>query len=194
MPSIGAPELTMNRLSQILRTFIPLVILAAATRGHAQVGIYGTLNASHVDNPSTAQSISFGGKTTDYWSTGFGVGIYYDAYHLGPISLGLDLRGSAAKQVKTGLGGVRLAIHPPILPLKPYVEGLVGGTNSTNIYNTANTNFVYQVVGGLDYTIIPHFDFRAIEIGYGKISSGITTASTPRSTLINVSSGIAIHF
>jgi hypothetical protein len=184
----------MNHIAKILRTVLPLAFLALATRSQAQVGIYGTLSASHVDNPSTPQSISFGGTNTDYWTTGGGVGIYYDAYHLGPLSLGLDLRASRAKQVKTGLGGVRVAIHPPILPLKPYVEGLVGGTNSTNIYNADNTNFVYQIVGGLDYTLVPHIDFRAIEIGYGKISTGITTASTPRSTLLTVQTGIAIHF
>ena len=181
----------MRRLFAVLAIVSSAFITAAA---HAQVGIYGTVIASHVNNPSTSQSISFGGTNTSYWSTGAGVGIYYDAYHLGPVSLGLDLRGSRADKVKTGLGGVRVALHPPILPLKPYVEGLVGGTSASNIYSASSTNFVYEIVGGVDYTIIPHIDFRLVEIGGGKISTGITTASTPRSSLLTVSSGIAVHF
>jgi hypothetical protein len=184
----------MKPLRQVLCLICSVALLVPSSQAHAQVGVYGTLIATHVSNPTSAQSIAFGGTNTGYWTTGGGLGVYYDAFHLGPVSLGLDLRGSSASQAKTGLGGVRLAIHPPVLPIKPYVEGLVGGTGTTTIYNGTATNFVYEIVGGVDYTIIPHLDVRAIEIGAGRISTGIATAPTGQSTLLTVSSGIALHF
>ena len=181
-----------DKLFAILAALLLAPLFASAA--HAQVGVYGILSATRVSNPSSAQSNTYGGTNTGYWTTGGGGGVYYDAIHLGPVSLGLDLRGTSASKAKTILGGVRVAAHPPILPIKPYIEGLVGRTTTTNIYNNSAADFTYQFVGGIDYTIIPHLDFRAIEIGGGSIPTGISTAPVGTRTVVTISSGIAVHF
>lgn len=181
----------MKRFSQILCTLLPLLLAPCA---YAQVGVYGTLTATRVNNPTSAQSNAYGGTNTGYWATGGSLGVYYDALHLGPVSLGLDLRGSGASKAKTVLGGVRLAVHPPILPIKPYVEGLVGSATTTNIYNNSASDFAYQIVGGIDYSLLPHLDLRAIEIGGGSIPTVISTAPVGTRTMLTISSGLALHF
>jgi hypothetical protein len=186
----------MNSISLAARIALALfsALLMTAPAAQAQLGVYGTVLAAKINNPTSAQSTTFGGTNTGYWTTGGGAGIYYDAWHLGPVSLGLDLRGSVAAQAKTGLGGVRLAIRPPVLPIKPYLEGLVGGTTTSNVYSAQTTDFLYEIVGGIDYTLIPHIDFRVVEVGAGQISNGITTAPTGARSILTVASGIAIHF
>src|ERR1700759_3401428 len=92
--------------------FLPLSVFA-------QTGVYATFNASDFDLPNVN------------WQYGPVVGIYHNALHLPFLRLGVDGRasfiGSDSTKVYSGLGGVRAEIHPPILPLKPYAEALVGG-------------------------------------------------------------------
>ena len=180
------------KVRTLLLAALALAALAVPA-ARAQIGVYGFLNATHVNNPASTQSTTYGGTNTSYTATGGGGGLYYNFLGIGPIKLGLDARGSAASQAKLGLVGVRLAIHPPILPFRPYVEGLVGYSSTQNIYSNTSKDFAYEVVGGLDYALLPHIDARA-EIGGGAIANGITTASTGTRTLFTGSIGAVFRF
>jgi hypothetical protein len=185
-------------MSQICRTTSRLlaaaVILFVTHAAHAQLGIYGTLNATKVINPVSTQSNIQNAINTGYWSTGGEVGVYYDFWRIGPISVGSDLRVSGASQAKLGLFGARVALHPTPLPFKPYVEGLVGVANSTNAYNLSSTDLAWEIAGGVDYSLIPHIDLRVLEFGGGQISTSATTTPTPTRSLYTISTGFAIHF
>jgi len=185
----------MFKLRKFLSRVALLILLAvAAHKAHAQIGVYGTLTAIKISNPTSAQSTTFGGTNAGYWTTGGTLGAYYDFLRLGPVALGVDVRGQLASKAKLGLVGLRLAAHPPVLPFKPYIAGYVGVANRTNIYNAASSDLAWQVASGLDYTLIPHIDFRAIEVGVGQISTGITTAPTGTPSYFTISSGITVHF
>lgn len=174
-----------------------LVLSIPAAR--AQLGIYGKLDLPHYSD-NTANGSAING-----WYHGGGVGIYDDFLHLGPVHLGADLRGDFAThdtyRLRTIAGGLRVAAKLPVLPLRPYVEGLlgVGGTQYTGalaagISSSSYSNkFTYQVLGGLDLTIFPHLDFRTIEIGVGHQSGVGSSSSTPAATLVLLSTGLVLR-
>ena len=71
--------------------------------------------------------------------------------------------------------GPRIALRPHVLPIKPYVEGLVGvGHAEVNQQRQrpiqSATDFSYQLVGGIDYTLLPRIDWRVAEFSYGGLS------------------------
>jgi hypothetical protein len=173
------------------RLMLCLALALTTATVHAQVGIYGKFDATRLTaNPAVSSS---------NWFYGPGAGIYYDAVHLGPISLGADLRGDllsgTGQDYRSGLFGLRLAAKPPVLPIKPYIQASVGvgatkptAASSLSVHYT--TKFQYQIAGGLDFTIFPHVDFRAVELGYARMT-GISTG-TPAS-LFTVSTGLVFR-
>jgi hypothetical protein len=129
--------------------------------------------------------------------------------HIGPVSLGADLRGNylfgSNDKYRSVLGGIRVAAKPPLLPFRPYAEGLVGvaGTrsNQTGSFSTATsvsfsssfgTKFAYQILGGLDWTILPHLDLRLAEVGYGRVSP-VSSGSSASSSVTSLSSGVVLR-
>jgi hypothetical protein len=144
--------------------------MAVCGAARAQLGLYvmgsgGKLGANVIGNNS------------GFTAWGGTVGGYDDFLGAGPIKIGGDARffvqssgnsNAFGNQLRGGLVGMRLAVHPPILPLKPYVQAEVGAA-STNYGVQANRslNFAYQVQGGVDWTIFPHVDVRG-EYGGGK--------------------------
>jgi hypothetical protein len=160
----------------------------------AQIGIYGKLNLSRFNDRV---------DHTTNWFYGPGGGIYYDFLPLGPIAFGLDLRGSYefANQLvfRSGLGGVRLVVRPPLLPIRPYVEGSAGvagmratSSNSGLPMNFSN-KFAYEVLAGLDLTILPHIDLRLPEVGYGHVNAVTGGSGTMPSSLFEISTGVVIR-
>jgi hypothetical protein len=103
-------------------------------------------------------------------------GIYKQSGYLdSTFNIGGDLRGSFLSRngfnYYTGAAGPRFAFKVPVIPLRPYVEGLVGVAN----YNSGNgtdstTHFNYQVVGGLDMTFFPKIDWRVVDFAYSAVS------------------------
>lgn len=109
-----------------------------------------------------------------------------------------------------GLGGVRATFHTPIPLLRPYVQGSAGygrsnyGVLTNSVFNgtTYPSNPVrpgiptqngleYHVFAGLDLHLLPAFDFRVFEVGYGGLQSfGTYGHSYP---LYSLSSGIVLH-
>ncbi|CAN5435890.1 hypothetical protein BH10ACI4_BH10ACI4_19750 [soil metagenome] len=182
-------------------SFLFLVFLFSAATADAQVGVYGKLDLTHFTNNTNKAS---------EWFYGPGIGVYDNFLHVGPVQLGADLRGNylfgSKDKYRSLLGGVRVAVKPPLLPIRPYVEGLVGmaGTKSTQSgsFNTASsvsfsstfsTKFAYQIIGGLDWTILPHLDLRVAEVGYGRVSAVSSGVNPPSSSITTLSSGIVLR-
>lgn len=131
---------------------------------HAQLGIYGAGTGALFSH--TNKDVGYGGLA----------GIYKQGGHFANlIALGIDLRGTWVGrdgfQYHTYAAGPRLQIKPHFIPLNPYVEGLVGAANYNNGKGTNSvTHLNYQIVAGLDATLLPHFDWRVIDAAYSGVS------------------------
>lgn len=177
---------------------ILFALMIDSTCAHAQIGVYGTFNSVDL----TATSVGISTQTTN-WYTGVGAGVYYNFLPMGPIALGADLRGNLLtgnpQKYRSALFGLRLAVNPPLLPVRPYVQASIGAGGAShsglNGVGTIYSNkFQYLVAGGLDYTLVPHLDFRVVEVGYGRMT-GISSAGTaPASTFFSVSTGLVVRF
>ena len=161
----------MKRPQVLILLALALVPIAA----RAQLALYATVDA---DRRSQSNLFAFppAGSSNDSstWLYGPTVGVYYDFIHLGPLVAGVDLRGEFVRGSgytrNSGLGGVRVAIKPPILPIKPYVQGSLGvaHTNGPGSPTYAN-NLEYRIAGGLDLTVLPRIDWRILEVGGGSL-------------------------
>ena len=199
-----------------LRLFAAAAALLVTPAAHAQLlSVYGTFTDTHVSNVETGDLLSANTYTEQYTSfnaPGFGGGVTLNALNLPVISFGLDLRGSSKpgnNGADTGLAGLKLTVHPPLLPIKPYVQ-VSGGylaTRTTNLTTfpsssttVSNGSFVnhyamYEVIGGIDYKLIHFVDLRLIEFGVGKAyNTGISfNGQNPSATVFTINSGIVFH-
>ncbi|HEY6414203.1 MAG TPA: hypothetical protein VIX42_10975 [Edaphobacter sp.] len=155
----------MKRYWSVVLLFLMMTGLAGIAR--AQVGIYGAFTTGKLNTPNTP------------WLYGGTGGIYKDHGH-GLVALGFDARGEFLHQggnagsgsdttLGSGLVGIRFAVTPHVLPLKPYAEGLIGVGHiavGEGFARTSSTNFEYKVLGGMDYTFFPRLDWRVVEFGY----------------------------
>jgi len=153
----------MTRYRSLL-LFALLLLAPAALR--AQIGVYAGFSGAPV-----------GGAIGTNWAYGPLVGIYKQSgYAANLVSVGADLRASFLTRngfhYYTGAVGPRIAFKAPVLPFRPYLEGLVGVGNVQNGSGAgSSTNLNYQVVGGLDTTIFPRLDWRVVEFSYSAVTS-----------------------
>ncbi|HEY0786619.1 MAG TPA: hypothetical protein VGD62_12170 [Acidobacteriaceae bacterium] len=137
------------------------VLLFQMPRAQAQIGIYGEFSAADFNLPNTD------------WQYGTTFGLYYDRWKVPFLALGVDGRGSVigsgSDRIISGLAGPRLELKPPVLPLKPFVEALVGAGRADvgegGAYSST-TRLEYQFLGGADATIFPRVDWRIVEFSY----------------------------
>jgi hypothetical protein len=182
-----------------------LAALALPAVAQAQFTVYGTYSPLRLNNVRLSDSSNSVPNYKSYWAHGVGVGATYTFLPLGPVHLGLDLRGSTkpgTPGADTLLLGVKAGVKLPLLPIKPYVQAS-GGYASSRVANTTApvvgatvlTRYAaYEVLAGVDYPILPLVDLRLIEVGGGK---GYNTGSFSTSndiTLFSVSTGVTVHF
>ena len=161
-----------------------LLLCGGPLRLHAQTAIYGEFTAGEIP------------AANSQWMFGPTVGLYHDN-GFGLLALGYDVRGSflrrgnssgAASNESLNLleGGVRAAITPHVLPIKPYVEALggYGGlTTGQGATRQSGSHATYQFLGGVDLTFFPRLDWRVVEFSYGRLSGlGDTYAPKTLST------------
>jgi hypothetical protein len=193
-------------------------MLAAPARSQAQFAVYVTstnINASNVASGTTTTSTNTQTVTSSYWTSGIGGGVTMNFLPLHFLSLGLDARGSTksgTNGVDTGLVGIKLGIHPPLLRAKPYVQGSAGylatrtfdasvpaGPTSSEGTTATDTHqfLAYGVLGGVDYPLLPLIDFR-VEAGFlkgddvGNKAFGGTALPAPN--LFLLITGLVLHF
>lgn len=165
------------------RCLLVSLLLLCSMPALAQVGLYGEFSAAKLNVPNTG------------WIYGPTFGGYYDKGHFLLLNLGLDARvallGSGSTKLDSGLIGPRLAIVPHVLPLKPYVEALIGAGHADygqGFATTRATKFEYQFLGGLDFTFFPRLDWRVVEFSYGGVS-GLGSSLNPET----ISTGLVLR-
>ena len=152
------------KLSRLLAL---LLFLFAPLSLHAQLGLYGAFTAQNLGGPNNNGYDLYGGTFGGYLASG----------RLAILSVGIDLRGSFARSngasFDTGSIGPRIGLNTHILPIHPYVEGTIGlgHVDFTGSSPGSATKFEYQVLGGLDFTILPRIDWRVAEYSYGALST-----------------------
>lgn len=155
--------------SSRLMLFLPILFCSLAAS--AQTGLYASFTGAKLGVSDTS------------WIYGPTVGVYFDSSHFGVVKTGLDLRGqflggSGATQLDSGLAGLRLAVKPPLLPIKPYVEAAFG-VGYAKFADTSTTKFEYAFLGGADVTFFPRLDWRVIEFSYGGLT-GLNNSFHPK--------------
>src|SRR5664279_2740140 len=113
LPWHGATKMSASRIGH------SLIFLLVCISAHAQTGIYALATGARL------------GGLYDETIYGPTVGVYFDEWHAGLVSLGIDARGQflgggGSTRLIGGVAGPRVAFTPHVLPIKPYVEGVVG--------------------------------------------------------------------
>jgi hypothetical protein len=150
---------------KLSRLLTPFLFLFAPLCLHAQLGLYGAFTAQNLGGPNNNGYDLYGGTFGGYLASG----------RLAILSVGIDLRGSFSRSsgasFDTGSIGPRIALNTHILPIHPYIEGTVGLGHVDFTGAGGATKFEYQVLGGLDFTILPRIDWRVAEYSYGALST-----------------------
>lgn len=143
---------------------LPLLVFGLSTttlHAQARLAIYGTGGVEKTNLQNSG------------WNTAGTFGFYFDLRHYGPVALAADVRGDLSSNIYSGILGPRIAVKIPVFPIKPYGEFLFGGSSYSSHSNGVrdSSDFTYRGVVGVDFTLIPHFDWRVVDYSY---SSGIT--------------------
>jgi len=169
-----------RRIILTLITVLLLCLVPANLHAQAKLAIYG------------AGGTEKSGLQHSGWNAAGIFGFYYGLRHFGPLDLSADVRGDLSSNIYSGVLGPRLAVKIPVVPTRPYGEFLFGESSySTQSNGNRNANdFTYRAVVGVDFTLIPHFDWRVVDYSY---SSGITqlNASVHPKT---ITTGFVIRF
>lgn len=164
-----------------LSTWLSMVFLPLAL--HAQLALYGSFTGARLNVPNHNNNI---------YGTTFGA--YLASGHVAVLSAGVDARasflGGGGTAYDSGSVGPRVGLNLHLLPIQPYLEGLVGvGHASFSNGASTLTKFEYQFLGGVDYTLIPRVDWRVVEFSYGGLSGLNSTSLHPKS----LSTGIVLR-
>lgn len=180
---------------------VVLLGLGCAAAAQAQAGVYVGYIATRLSGMQCfdpqGQCSSTGGVVNP---AGIQAGAYYDFRTLGPMRLGLDLRGgtqhsnksatsSAGGNNATGLDtmllGLRGSFHTRYSWLSPYAQVSAGyaRSNATLPFGSAGFNgagvpiartednfLVYEGFAGADIHVFPMIDLRVIELGIGNMN------------------------
>jgi hypothetical protein len=182
-----------------------LLVCASSACARGQIlsvyGTYSPVNASNVQTGVTATSAGvLQTQYTSFWASGVGGGVTVNFLPLPVISLGMDFRGSTRPGTvgaDTAMVGLKLGIHPPIIHIKPYIQGSAGylDTRTVNVSGaggTFNNQYItYEIMGGVDYPLMHFIDLRVIEIGGGK---GFNIHSGADANLFTINTGLVLHF
>lgn len=146
----------------LFRKLLPLFAVFAliyVSPARAQFAIYGTADGQRfggINCPTfVAPCAQNAGHVTPYGGT---LGVYYDFRDMGPVRLGVDLRGdllgankradssSGAKgtyRQYTALAGIRASFRGPLPLLHPYAEIAAGMTrnNASGLYTQTTTTY-----------------------------------------------------
>jgi hypothetical protein len=173
-------------LRTVLFLFCAALGLGCAVSAQAQAGVYGTVDGYRFNGVTCLdpqhQCASNDGTVRSFGGT---FGALYDFKSYGPVRLGVDLRGGVQNSNKSAsnyigstdvdrhyffLGGVRGSVATPIKILRPYAQ-ISAGFARTNDELTTNYQNYTQVQGfvGLDVSLLPMLDLRAIEFGAGEV-------------------------
>jgi hypothetical protein len=173
--------------------------------GSTDVGLYVNPIGIGIRN-STADTGPFaflGDNTTSRTFYGAAIGGYVNFFHAQKYDAGIDIRDIIVSannaRLNSFLVGARVVAKPIAEKYKPYLQLSIGAGSSKPPHSTVkSTRLQYGIYGGLDYTLSKHVDFRAVELGYGSVSTINSgnfngTTSFPASSLFSVSTGLVFR-
>lgn len=152
-----------------LRTRLALIVGSLAffsLTASAQTGVYAAFSTSNFNAPGAGRE------------NGATFGLYHNVLRPPFLGIGFDLRatllGSGDTKAYIGLAGPRIQLRPRVIPLMPYVEGLVGAGDvqvggAGSVFS--KTALAYEGAVGLDWTIFPRLDWRVVEYSAGGFAS-----------------------
>lgn len=172
--------------------------------------IYGTYQPIRVSNVVTGNTTGLNSSyaTGSFWANGGCIGATFSPAGLGPLRLGLDVRGSKSPGTQgadTVLVGIKAALKLPVIPIKPYIQGSGGYVGARALQTTAaagingtapnQSYWAYEILGGVDYHVFPNIDLRPIEIGGGQgfYKSG-PNSNKPNISILTLSTGVVVYF
>ena len=175
--------------------FLPFLLLLASLPAMAQFGVYGEFSTTNLHTANEPQL--YGPTLGGYYHKTFG-------HHLSLLSAGPDVRvsflsgpGSGAnapmQSLTSILAGPRLTFKLPVTLLHLYAEGLIGDGDpqlGEGASRNSGNRFESQFLGGVDLTILPHVDWRIIELGDGELPASGGSASLDTTTF---STGIVVR-
>lgn len=182
-----------------------LVIALFTARGYGQFQGYFNPIVTRASNsqPDNGTFAFLGVGNTSALRGGVSIGSSY-MFQGGPgVRFGIDVRdewqGGSNALLNSFLIGARAAGHLGER-WKPYAQ-LSGGVGTTRAPFTRvrTSKAMAKVYGGLDFTINRHLDFRAVEVGFGTLTTASSaqynsTLSYPSSKLLSFSSGLVVNF
>jgi hypothetical protein len=154
------------RRPRLLCALFGLLLALSIPAAHAQTALYGQFSASRYNLPNT-----------DQWGYGGGFGLYSDFVKAPFAKVGGDIRFQFSRPASdttlfSTLLGPRIAIHPHVVDLTPYAEFLFGAGHFSYGNNApSTTQFDWRAIGGVDKTLLPHLDWRVIEVSYGQLNT-----------------------
>ncbi|HWG19232.1 MAG TPA: hypothetical protein VG225_01795 [Terracidiphilus sp.] len=163
----------VRRLRLHCALFALLLFALSIPAARAQTALYGQFGASRFYSVPKANSSA----NINDWGYGGGFGLYSDFMKVPFGKVGGDIRVQFVRPASNTtltsfLLGPRLALHPKVVPLNPYAEFLFGGGHFSYGNNSpSTTQFDWRVLGGVDKTLLPHLDWRVIEVSYGQLNT-----------------------
>ncbi len=195
----------------LFRSSLAVLFSVMTCAAQAQiVSVYGTyspVRVSGVHNGGSG-STAAGYSNTSFWASGVGGGATLGVLPIGPIHIGLDLRGSTrpgANGADLVLAGVKVGLKLPFLRVKPYVQGSGGYLGTRTVIALGETTgatetdhfAAYEILGGVDYKFLPFIDLRLVEVGGGKayfLSGAGESGINYSPGLFTVNTGVVFHF
>jgi hypothetical protein len=187
-------------LATLALAFTPLL--------HGQAAeVYGTFTEVHGNNipghgtacPVTGPCVATN-PNGSVNGLGPGAGLTLNLVHNPGFTFGIDFRGSkhvAGNGADTGLVGLKLGVQVPLLHLRPYLQGSAGYLGTYEAPNgssnrTVNHYYAAEILGGVDYPLLPRIDIRVLEVGVGHALN--TTGNATRPTFVTASTGAVFRF
>jgi len=143
------------------------VVLLFCRTAHAQNGVYADYTNATMTN--------IGGNVPNM--NGATVGIFVQDRRKRVFKGGVDFRGNLLNgkygtSSNQGLAGLRLVWSPRHTNIYPYAEFLVGVAHSLLFTNgKGETLFMSAFVGGVDYKLARHVDWRVVDFTYSQINA-----------------------
>ncbi|MGH9595248.1 MAG: hypothetical protein ACRD3K_00480 [Edaphobacter sp.] len=173
--------------------------------GKSDVGLYVNPIGIHITNsqPDTGTFAFLGDNKTGRTFYGAAIGGYVNFIHAPRFDAGIDIRDSIVSSNNARLNsfmvGARIMPKPFAESFKPYLQLSVGVGSSKPPTSPIHLNRLqYGIFAGLDYTLNRHVDFRAVELGYGSVTTVNSgdfggTLTFPGSRLFSVSTGLVFR-
>jgi hypothetical protein len=190
-----------------LRYVLAAVVLAAvAASARAQVGVYVNPVFTKISNnvPDHGPFAFLGEGSTSRNFGGLDFGAYYNISRGAGAKFGVDVRDTTVHSNNASLNIFSVAGRVEAAPLsygfRPYAEVSVGAATSKAAQAQIHTTRgMFAILGGIDYPLSRHVDFRVIELGYGGVTvqnSYIYGGPNPigSSRMVHVSSGLVFRF